>query len=48
MATKKITVALDWTPNTNHVGMFLALEKGLYADCGLEVSTQQFMFGFWD
>ena len=25
-----ITVCLDWTPNTNHTGMFVAKEKGYY------------------
>jgi ABC-type nitrate/sulfonate/bicarbonate transport system substrate-binding protein len=33
----KIVVALDWTPNTNHIGMFAAWEKGLYTKSGLEV-----------
>ena len=25
-------MALDWTPNVNHVGFFVAQEKGFYAD----------------
>jgi ABC-type nitrate/sulfonate/bicarbonate transport system substrate-binding protein len=33
----KVTVALDWTPNTNHVGLYVARDKGFYADVGLEV-----------
>jgi len=43
MATKHtssittIKVALDWTPNTNHVGFYVALADGLYAEAGLEV-----------
>ena len=38
MATPaKLRVALDWTPNTIHSGLFLALEKKLYEDQGLEV-----------
>ena len=38
MASKTtVKVALDWTPNTIHSGLYLALEKGLYADEGLEV-----------
>lgn len=35
---KKVTFALDWTPNTNHVGVFVAQKKGYFADAGLEVS----------
>ena len=34
---KKVTVALDWTPNTNHIGLYVARDKGFYADAGLEV-----------
>lgn len=32
-----VTVALDWTPNTNHVGLFVAREKGFYEKAGLDV-----------
>ena len=38
---KDITVSLDWTPNTNHTGMYVALEKGYYKDAGLNVSIVQ-------
>lgn len=31
-------VVLDWTPNTNHSGMYLAKAKGWYADAGLDVT----------
>ncbi|MBQ9031637.1 MAG: ABC transporter substrate-binding protein [Parasporobacterium sp.] len=34
---KKVTVILDYVPNTNHTGMYLALEKGYYAEEGLDV-----------
>ena len=34
---KKVTVMLDWTPNTNHAGIYLAKEKGWYKDAGLDV-----------
>lgn len=34
---QKVTVALDWTVNTNHIGLFVARDKGFYADAGLEV-----------
>ncbi len=33
----KITVVLDWTPNTNHLGVYDAKLKGYYADAGLDV-----------
>ena len=31
-------VALDWTPNTNHTGFYIAKAKGLYKDAGLDVA----------
>lgn len=31
------TVVLDWTPNTNHTGLYVAKEKGYYEDEGLDV-----------
>ena len=34
---KDITVVLDYVPNTNHTGMYVALEKGYYAEEGLNV-----------
>ncbi|EAB6717962.1 ABC transporter substrate-binding protein [Salmonella enterica subsp. enterica] len=36
-AANKVSVALDWTPNTNHVGLFVARDKGFYRDAGIEV-----------
>ncbi len=33
----KVTVMLDWTPNTNHAGIYLAKERGWYRDAGLDV-----------
>lgn len=38
---KKVVVALDWTPNTNHTGLYVAKAKGLYANAGLDVSIVQ-------
>jgi ABC-type nitrate/sulfonate/bicarbonate transport system substrate-binding protein len=35
---QSLSVALDWTPNTNHIGLFVAREKGYYRDAGLDVS----------
>ncbi len=33
----KVRVGLDWTPNTNHTGLYVAQAKGYYAQQGLEV-----------
>ncbi|SHG71474.1 ABC-type nitrate/sulfonate/bicarbonate transport system, substrate-binding protein [Thermosyntropha lipolytica DSM 11003] len=32
-----VTVILDWFPNTNHTGLYVAKEKGFYEEEGLEV-----------
>jgi len=32
-----LTLALDWTPNINHIGFFMAREKGFYEAQGLQV-----------
>lgn len=32
-----IKVALDWTPNTNHIGLYVAQAKGFYEEVGLAV-----------
>ncbi len=37
----KITFVLDWTPNTNHTGLYIAQEKGYFKDAGLEVEIIQ-------
>ncbi len=37
----KITFVLDWTPNTNHTGLYVALEKGYFEEVGLEVEIVQ-------
>ncbi|MCB2413956.1 ABC transporter substrate-binding protein [Demequina sp. TTPB684] len=34
-----VTVVLDWTPNTNHTGLYLALANGWYEDAGLDVTV---------
>lgn len=36
-----ITVCLDWTPNTNHTGLYVALKNGYYKDAGLNVTIVQ-------
>jgi len=33
----KLTLALDWTPNVNHAGLYLAQINGYFRDAGLEV-----------
>lgn len=33
-----VTVVLDWTPNTNHTGIYLAKAKGFYETAGLDVT----------
>ncbi len=38
---KKITFVLDWTPNTNHTGIYVAKEKGYFKDAGLDVEIVQ-------
>lgn len=40
-ADKKITFCLDWTPNTNHTGLYAALANGYYKDAGLDVQIVQ-------
>ncbi len=32
-----VSIALDWTPNTNHIGIFVADQLGYYKDEGLNV-----------
>ena len=36
-ALKDVTLLLDWTPNTNHTGIYVAQEKGWYEEAGLNV-----------
>jgi len=36
-----VRVLLDWTPNTNHTGLFVALDKGWFAEEGLKVTITQ-------
>lgn len=39
--TQKISLVLDWTPNTNHTGLYVAREKGYFAEEGLDVDIIQ-------
>ncbi|WP_324822692.1 ABC transporter substrate-binding protein [Sinanaerobacter sp. ZZT-01] len=34
---EKITFVLEWSPNTNHTGVYVAQAKGYYEDLGLDV-----------
>ncbi len=36
-----VTVVLDWTPNTNHTGIFVAKAKGYFKEAGLNVEIVQ-------
>lgn len=38
---RPVTVVLDWVPNTNHAGLYLALDRGWFADEGLDVEIVQ-------
>ncbi len=38
---EKVTFVLDWTPNTNHTGLYVAQEKGFFEEVGIEVEIVQ-------
>lgn len=40
-ALEKVTLVLDWTPNTNHTGIYVAQANGYFEEAGLEVEIQQ-------
>ena len=40
-AEEPITVVLDWTPNTNHTGIYVALANGYFEEAGLNVQVVQ-------
>jgi ABC-type nitrate/sulfonate/bicarbonate transport system substrate-binding protein len=35
---ERVTLMLNWTPNTHHNGVYVAKEKGWYEDAGLDVN----------
>ena len=39
--SETITLVLDWTPNTNHTGIYAALANGYFEDAGLNVQVVQ-------
>lgn len=40
-APTNVTLMLDWTPNTNHTGFYVAQALGYYAEANLTVSIQE-------
>ena len=38
---EKVTCVLDWTPNTNHTGLYVALHEGYFEQAGLAVEVVQ-------
>ena len=36
-----ITFVLDWTPNTNHTGLYVAQEKGWFDEAGINLKIEQ-------
>ncbi|MFA9424584.1 MAG: ABC transporter substrate-binding protein, partial [Sedimentibacter sp.] len=38
---EKVSIVLDWTPNTNHTGLYVAQAKGYFAEQGLDVEIVQ-------
>lgn len=37
---KEVSIVLDWTPNTNHTGLYVAKEKGYFKEQGLNVDIK--------
>ncbi len=38
---EKVTFVLDWTPNTNHTGLYVAIANGYFEKVGIEVEVVQ-------
>jgi ABC-type nitrate/sulfonate/bicarbonate transport system substrate-binding protein len=38
---REVTFMLDWVPNVNHVGVFVAQQRGFFEDAGLDVEIIQ-------
>lgn len=38
---EKVTFVLDWTPNTNHTGLYVAQKKGYFKEAGIDVEIVQ-------
>jgi NitT/TauT family transport system substrate-binding protein len=39
-ADYELELALDWTPNTNHLGVYVALAEGYYEDAGVDLTVR--------
>lgn len=37
----KVELVLDWTPNTNHTGIYTAIEKGYFQEVGIDLTVVQ-------
>lgn len=38
---REVTFVLDWTPNTNHTGIYVAIDKGYFEEEGINVKVVQ-------
>lgn len=38
---RDVVLVLDWTPNTNHTGIYVALERGYYREEGIGLTIEQ-------
>ncbi|HLT57158.1 MAG TPA: ABC transporter substrate-binding protein [Limnochordales bacterium] len=38
-AQRRAVLQLDWTPNTNHTGIYVALDKGWYEEAGVDLQV---------
>lgn len=45
LAGEPVSVTLDWTPNTNFIGLYVAEALGLYAEADLDIQIKPFEFG---
>ncbi len=41
LSMNDVTLMLDWTPNTNHTGIYVAIDKGYFKEEGLNVKVVQ-------
>ncbi|MBN9622019.1 MAG: ABC transporter substrate-binding protein [Actinobacteria bacterium] len=46
--TQTVSFQLDWTPNTNHTGLYVAQEKGLYEKAGINLEILPYSEGSAD
>ncbi|MDQ3328309.1 MAG: ABC transporter substrate-binding protein, partial [Chloroflexota bacterium] len=44
-APESLTLALDWTPNTNHTGIYVAQQKGWYEEAGVDLKILPYADG---